>query len=344
MKVRSSTTTASIKMRADSLAAGSLLGEKISVATKKGCVFLTHLGQAPFALVETKRGPAVIPDKYEVTSFSDGEYWIGQAKVELEINQSLARATYRFSLSRNREVFSDWKETPTEAYKQCQERLHRKPFLGGGNGQLILGVTYPSLQSRIFATFPEAETLLRSAYSPSRKVRRAVTRQSKKRTSKSESLEEIKCNRVLKQQMQESDLVSCDSSEAREEEEEEEEEDKQKAAVLRQDTFLGNFDEYVFRWKDDTIFDNFVRSPEAPNMDVLNNVVRSISLDNLAPYDFQYFPDLTFDLLSNDLDEDLPKQSVSGAVYPSVSGDLALATHTDGKVDAEKTAETAFWI
>ena len=132
-------------------------GEKITVACKKGCVFLKNLGQAPFAVVETKRGLAIIPDGYQVSTFSDREWWLAETKViQLE---TINTCYYRFVSLRVPDVSSTWRLTPTEAYKEVNEKLDTG-FRGGGNGQLIIGCTYPSLQRRILDHFPEAQTLL----------------------------------------------------------------------------------------------------------------------------------------------------------------------------------------
>lgn len=131
-------------------------GEKITVANKKGCVFLQRLGQAPFAIVDTKRGLAVVPDGFCVSTFSDKEWWIAETKVEQV--DGVNTAFYRFT-SQRQPVQSDWKDTPTEAYKEVNDSL-KTGFRGGGNGQLIIGCTYPSLQQRIFVQHPEAAKLV----------------------------------------------------------------------------------------------------------------------------------------------------------------------------------------
>lgn len=132
-------------------------GEKITVASKKGCVFLKSLGRAPFAVMETKRGPAVVPDGFRVSTYSDKEWWFAETSVK-EVD-GVNTVFYQFTSQRNTAIKSDWKDTPTEAYKEVNDRLNTG-FKGGGNGQLIIGCSYPSLQERILERFPEAAQYL----------------------------------------------------------------------------------------------------------------------------------------------------------------------------------------
>ena len=153
-------------------------GERISVCRKKGCVFLLSIGKPPFAMVPTKRGPAIVTNGYQAHTFSDHEYWLGETKLdpewaENEPGLSLEKVTankplYRFTSVQNPSIQSEWQRSPTEAYRQCFELRHPDK-IGTGNGQLIIGITYPNLQAKVLEAYPEASGLLsemRSAYFP----------------------------------------------------------------------------------------------------------------------------------------------------------------------------------
>jgi hypothetical protein len=143
------------------------LGEKVTVACKKGCVFLQDVGSAPFALVETKRGSAIVTHGYRAVAYSDGEYWIGETRIvqdDTSNDWKKNKVLYRFTSQRDKNIASEWRTTPTEAYKECNDRLHTG-FKGAGNGQLIIGVTYPTLQQKIASKFPEVQEIVNSSTS-----------------------------------------------------------------------------------------------------------------------------------------------------------------------------------
>lgn len=111
---------------------------------KKGGIVLDW-GHAPFVYDE-KVKPAFIPDGFKIETKSDGLIWIGTTRVVR------GEVEYMFSL-KNRQVSSGWHKNPSAAYREANELAENPKYKKSANGALIVGVTYPNVQSEIIKRF-----------------------------------------------------------------------------------------------------------------------------------------------------------------------------------------------
>lgn len=169
-------------------------GRRVTVSEKKGCVYVQDLGHEPFAFVRTVRGEAVrrihpqkssanhlqvVPNGFRVAVFSDNRMWLGETMVKVE-SDGRNDVSYRFSSLETPCMIGMWAATPTVAYTSINQSVGNL-LPNGGNGALIIGVTYPNLQKEILANVSKANEYLAKIIAhplPRKKNRRARARRS----------------------------------------------------------------------------------------------------------------------------------------------------------------------
>jgi len=121
---------------------------KVTVEKKKKSVVVVDFGHAPFLLIEKpNRRKIYIPDGFTVECFCFHKIFIGQTSVQNESVQ------YQFFLKSDPTKTSGWQKSPSGALKTVNERIKNRFYIDGSNGALVIGVTYPNLQTEIVKRF-----------------------------------------------------------------------------------------------------------------------------------------------------------------------------------------------
>jgi len=134
---------------------------EITVQKKKKSVVVLDWGNAPFGVESNLRGKVYIPSGFKVETVAARKVWVGTTRVADGMTQ------YRFHLKDDPKKCSDWKKSSSGAFRQVNERVKNVHFKRGTNGALIMGVTYPPLQTEILNRFG---IKLLEAASPTRNV------------------------------------------------------------------------------------------------------------------------------------------------------------------------------
>lgn len=109
----------------------------ITVEQGKKEVTVLSYGTAPYVVDGRGR---IIPDGFQVETFVYGLWFIASTKVEGD------KAMYEFALKDDTTKSSGWRKSPTGALDTVQALIGNTRHHKGINGQLMIGVTYPSLQ------------------------------------------------------------------------------------------------------------------------------------------------------------------------------------------------------
>ena len=122
--------------------------ETLTVVPRKASVTVLDWGTRPLAKVAAAKGKeAFIPHGVKIRTHSDNEDWIAETNVDADTLE----VSYRFSLPSRGET-GPWFPNPTAAYKEINKLVKCNPSKGS-NGQLIVGITYESLQKRVWEIF-----------------------------------------------------------------------------------------------------------------------------------------------------------------------------------------------
>jgi len=137
------------RMRGDEAGDGSsfpalLVKIDVCVAKKRAVVTVRNFGAAPYF---TDKAGVIVPNGYLVEKFRDGILWYGQTKVENDT------AWYKFSSKDIPSLVSEWKETPTEAYKEVAMKIKKRDtkWIKGVNGRIVIGVHSDNVQKLLKA-------------------------------------------------------------------------------------------------------------------------------------------------------------------------------------------------
>jgi hypothetical protein len=140
---------------------------KITVEKKKKSVVVLDWGRAPFGVEESAcRGKAFIPDGFTVETTAARRNWIAKTRVVEDAVQ------YRFIVKEDPTKFSEWKKSPTGAFKDINERIKNRHYTPGANGALFIGVTYPPIQKEITSRFGRELGLLQASNGKSHRSQR----------------------------------------------------------------------------------------------------------------------------------------------------------------------------
>jgi hypothetical protein len=125
---------------------------KITVVKGRKEVQVNSWGSLPLAKATVEGRVVYIPNGFEVETFSHKKYWLARTRVTAS-----GQAEYQFVYrDYPRDGTSDWKPSPTAAYREANQRLSNLRYTEGSNGAIIIGVTYPNLQEIICNRFADA--------------------------------------------------------------------------------------------------------------------------------------------------------------------------------------------